>query len=250
LSHNLIIFHTSLLPLFLILYRWELRTQPNIHKVFSHIYNVKPNELCISLDSYSLHLKGHPMEGLCLHDDQAYGIDQRSNLYSIQGSYNFYSCNKEDTGLMIVPGSHSKWYKRRAGEIGSRHERHFVPISSNESDYSKSYLNAKKLILPNNCYVIWNSKLLHGTCIGTRERSPCQKTNLPKVNRLTCFLAMLPKTLRSQEVFNNKCKIYRSGGSTSHWASHAEAHELNQTGPIQGTVDEDGNIPVERLNLL
>lgn len=234
-------------------FMWGLRTQPNFNKVFSHIHNVNENDnaLCASLDSYSLQMKGHPEKGLLLHDDQAWGLDDRSEHYSIQGAYNFYSCNIDDTGLMVVPKSHQKWNKRRAGEIGSRHKQHFVPITPDDKDYSKSYLNAKKLILPKNCFVIWNSKLLHGTCKGTRERNSIDPiTNLPKVNRLTCFISMALKSLRTTETFIAKQLIYKTGGTTSHWASHADCHPLNEAGAILGHVDEDGNIPRHILNLL
>lgn len=268
-------------------FMWGLRVHPNVSKVFSQLHSVDhPTDLVTSLDSYSLQMRGHPSEGLVLHDDQAWGYDDRSELYSIQGAYNFYSCNVDDTGLMIVPKSHQKWHKRRAGTIGSRHNRHFVPITPDEDDYAKSYAQARKLILPKNCFVIWNSKLLHGTCVGTRERNNenehhCEATSsvlpepvpetstpisssggengadskeveygLPRVNRLTCFVSMAPKQFRSPEALTSKIQIYKSGGTTSHWSTHAESHTLNEKGPIGGFVDENGNIPEERLALL
>jgi ectoine hydroxylase-related dioxygenase (phytanoyl-CoA dioxygenase family) len=231
-------------------FMWSLRTQPQFRHVFSHVHEVDPKDLCVSLDSYSLQMRGHPSVGLCLHDDQAWGLDDRSEHYSIQGAYNFYSCSAEDTGLIVVPGSHQRWSKRRAGTVGSRHKQHFVPITSDEEEYARAYNNARKLLLPKNCFVIWNSKLLHGTSLGSRERPNDIKLARPRVNRLTCFISMAPKYLRSQESLAAKINIYKLGGTTSHWSTHGFTHVLNEAGLIRGTLTESGDIPPDRMELL
>jgi len=285
---------------------WELRTEPRVAEVYGKIFNVDPSELCVSLDSYALNMKGHPERGLPLHDDQAEGVDERSNMYSVQGSYNFFAVTEADTGLTVVPSSHSHWTRRRAGRH-QRHKSHFVMISGADKDYESSYASARKLLIPRNCFVLWTSKTLHGTTPGSRERlvksvtppasieskgerlpeqgaakagaanvssaeaaapstsagnvdkassvhdqviTPAEAPSKPLLNRLTCFVAMLPKALRPLDQVQGKVAVYKSGGSTSHWACAAETHPVNVTGPIRGRLDGKGNIPPQRFSLL
>ena len=57
-------------------------------QVFAAVHKVPEDELCVSLDSFSLQMTGHPTRGLPLHDDQAAGVDDRSDMYSVQVSVN------------------------------------------------------------------------------------------------------------------------------------------------------------------
>ena len=93
---------------------WSLRTKPAVAAAFSAVHGVPAADLVTSLDSYSLHMRGHPAAGLRLHDDQTAGLDDRSEIYSVQGAYNFFGVGPEDTGFVAVPRSHYRWQRRRA----------------------------------------------------------------------------------------------------------------------------------------
>lgn len=249
---------------------WRLRGQPRIAEAFSRIHQVDPDELCVSLDSFSMHLQGHPAKGLPLHDDQCAGLDERSDMLSVQGAYNFFSVEADDTGFVAVPGSHQKWAKRRSGKDTVKHKRHFGPIPKTDKQYEWAKQHACKLLIPENCFVLWNSKTLHGTAPGSRERpapplaagaSPCPSplgggaadagAALPVPNRLTCFVAMMPKALRSKEALASKRKLYEMGGSSDHWATHGQQHVINGNNALSGSVVErNGAIPSSRRRLL
>ena len=178
---------------------------------------------------------------------------------------------------MVVPGSHKQWKNRASGQKGSRHKSGFAPLKRDEPDFDDLFGRAVKLDLPANCLVLWNSKTLHGTSPGSRERPHITTTNdledeggastsgdvaegcraagrgdvvLPVPNRLTCFVAMLPRQLRPRGAIQAKLDVYRGGGSTNHWAHAGEAHPVNSTGPIAGRMAEDGSIPPERIALI
>ena len=76
----------------------------------------------------------------------------------------------EDTGLVVVPGSHKRWKSRASGTKGTRHKSGFAPLRRDEPDFEEELGRAVKLHLPENCLVLWNSRTLHGTAPGTRER--------------------------------------------------------------------------------
>ena len=135
---------------------------------------------------------------------------------------------------------------------------------------------AVKLIIPQNCLVLWSSKTLHGTSPGTRDRPPYfgmepdvdvavdvdadMNVNVGKTkdisppilvpNRLTCFLAMLPRELRHKSEVAKKQHVYISGGSTSHWANMGEVHRVNTCGVMGGRLSKGGAIPKNRMALL
>ena len=116
---------------------------------------------------------------------------------------------------------------------------HFVPLREDDPYFSAAYMYcvAWKLLLPPNCLVLWNSKTLHGTSPGSRER-PNTAEGAPKLNSLTCFPSMMPKALRSTTVLKAKQELYCKGGTTSHWATHADAHPLNIVGALKGRLDK------------
>mmetsp|Transcript_17293 Transcript_17293/g.40573 ORF Transcript_17293/g.40573 Transcript_17293/m.40573 type:complete len:275 (-) Transcript_17293:29-853(-) len=269
-------------------FMWGLRTHPLVVEAFAHAHNTTSDNVVTSLDSYSLHLRGHPSKtrgeqtgmALALHDDQAQGLGAKSEVCSVQGALNFLSVTPEDTGFVVVPQSHKRWKNRSSGRKGTRHKSHFVPFKKDEPDFATMMASAIKLIIPSNCLVLWNSRTLHGTAPGTRER-PWERLPpalpagaeggsgggggrsedgsggdgggvcvLPVPNRLTCFVAMLPRELRSPSALQDKVELYHSGASTSHWANVGECHFVNSLGVITGRVTGDGSIPAERQALL
>ena len=68
------------------------RMHPRVAQAFAHIHTSTSESMVTSMDSYSLHLRGHPSltrghqkgMALALHDDQAVGVGPNSDLYSIQ----------------------------------------------------------------------------------------------------------------------------------------------------------------------
>ena len=185
-------------------------------------------------------MRGQPESGLLLHVDQCVGIDARSEMLSIQGAYNFFSVEAEDSGLVVVPSSHKRWAK---------YTKHFDTIRPAEPEFAWAYAAARKLLIPANCFELWNSKTLHGNAIGQRER-PDGTDGAPEPNRLTCFVSLFPAVLHSEEGRAQKLELYIQGGSSSHWgATGAEPHPINRGG-VGGRLLPDGSIPPERLALL
>ena len=236
---------------------WRLRADPAVARAFARVHGVaRADELVASLDSYSLHMRGQPARGLALHDDQARGVDgdaARADSRSVQGAVNLFAVTAGDAGLVVVPGSHRRWDRRRAGARGARNQLHHVPLRRDfdAAQWAREHAAARKLLLPPGCLVLWNSRLLHGTAPGARAARPAPPGGgPPRLNRLTCFVCLMPRRLRSREARAAKEALYRAGGMTSHWATHADVHPCNAAGPLRGRLEPDGSIPKERLALL
>lgn len=120
-----------------------------------------------------------------------------------------------------------------AGSPHNKHKLHFGTLRPTEVEFAGAYAAARKLLIPANCLVLWNSRTLHGNAIGTRDRPDntsdaavaaarrdvTELAGVPEPNRLTCFVALFPTSLHSEEARAQKVALYKQGGSTSHWVS-------------------------------
>ena len=80
-----------------------------------------------------------------------------------------------------------------------------------------------------------------------------------ELNRVTAYIAYLPKSIRSDTILYKKIQAYYDAKSTSHWANQCQIktypwgfgprYETRGYGCIIPKL-EDGKIPEDRLNLL
>lgn len=216
-------------------FMWNLRLDKNIQKIFKDLHST--SELVSSMDGCSVFVSKKQKSKSWLHIDQ----NSENPVYSIQGAYNFYPVGKEDAGFVVVPGSH----------------RTFRPDSTKKDwlvvDQDKYISLAKKLIIPENCMVLWNSRVIHANMgIGRTKK-------VQSFNRLTAYIAFLPKSLRSETIRKKKIEAYKNSHTTSHWAnqchikrypwgfgSRFESRGFNH---LKAHLIDD-KIPLDRLNLL
>ncbi len=218
-------------------FMWKLRLNKNIKNIYEKIHNTK--DLCVSLDGFSLFVSGKQISKPWLHIDQ----NPKNNIYSIQGAYNFLPVNENDAGFILIPKSHILSQKI------PDHNKDWIVFDNQEEYYKKSV----KLIIPENCFILWNSKLIH-------SNKGISDKKYQQLNRLTAYIAFLPKNLRSTEILEKKIQAYKSNLSTSHWANKCEikqypwgfkkTFEKRGYNTLQSTLNIDGTIPAERLNLL
>lgn len=208
-------------------FQWKLRCNTNILDIWKSVHNT--NELVVSFDGFSLFLSKN-QEGIMYHVDQ----HPNDTLYSIQGAYNFFRVTELDAGFIVVPKSH-KTHKTSFSE-----EYKFICID----DDDVHLLDAKHLLIPENCFILWNSKTIHSS-LGMDLNKDLE------FNRLTSYLTYFPKELRDESVKNERIGGYKNGDNCSHYAIYhqAKGNPPNQK-KLKPTLDEAGNIPTERMNLI
>ena len=144
-------------------FQWGLRTNPKIREIWEKLYQTK--ELVVSFDGFSLFLSKEQNAETWLHIDQ----HPTDPLYSVQGAYNFFPVGEEDAGFIVVPGSHITY-----NALNVEKHRKFILIEEDDPHREK----AVKLIIPENCFVLWNSKTIHAnTGMGMMKSK--------EINRLT-----------------------------------------------------------------
>ena len=232
-------------------FMWKLRTNNNIIDIYRKLHNT--DSLCVSLDGFSVFLSNKQKTKSWLHIDQ----NPSNPMYSIQGAYNFNRVGPDDAGFVVVPRSHLT-YKPEV-----THKRDWIQCGDNDEIESR----ASKLLIPANCFTLWNSKLIHcNTNITKTLTNPLTQSTQNKIefNRLTCYITYLPKKYRPENVLGKRILAYKNGETTSHWANKCELkrypwgfgkrYEERGFNRITPTLDnENGNgndIPIDRMELL
>ena len=215
---------------------WNLRLNIDIMNLFKKIHDT--DDLVVSQDGFSVFISNKQKSKPWLHVDQ----NPLNKVYSIQGSYNLFPVDINDAGFLVVPGSHKT----------------YIPKTKNNKDWfivdqDEFIPKSKKLLIPENCFTLWNSKTIHSN-VGINKT----KKGL-ELNRVTAYIAYLPKSIRSDTILYKKIQAYYDAKSTSHWANQCQIktypwgfgprYETRGYGCIIPKL-EDGKIPEDRLNLL
>jgi ectoine hydroxylase-related dioxygenase (phytanoyl-CoA dioxygenase family) len=218
-------------------FQWYLRTHPFIRDIYEKLYET--HELVVSFDGLSVFLSSTQKPGLWLHTDK----NPKKTEYSIQGAYNVLPVQEDDAGFVVVPKSH-KTYVPDVEEW-----KQFIQLD----DDDKHYERAVKLLIPANCFIVWNSLTIHAN-IGMNKKATTE------LNRLTAYITYFPKEMRSQDVYGKRLLGYKEAENCGHWATRhdkkrhpwglKDIYEGRGFQWIKPKLDEDGNIPSERLRLI
>ncbi len=174
-------------------FMWDLRLQKNIRRIFAKIHGTK--DLVTSFDGFSVFFTKKQKTQPWLHVDQC----PSNPVYCVQGQYNFFPVHEDSAGFVVVPRSHKM-------NLETDSTRDWVVIGDHP--------DAVKLIIPENCFIVWNSRTIHANTGMTCDRV--------RFDRLTCYVTYLPRALRSEQVFDQKIRAYNNSDGTSHWANRCE----------------------------
>lgn len=230
-------------------FMWYLRTRPQIIDIFANIYGTK--DLITSFDGFSVFFsKNQKSPKDWWHIDQ----HPENPEYSIQGAYNFLPVLEDSAGFTLVPGSHRSFTPSPTPK-----KKDWIQISSNksETEAKEIFKNGVKLLIPANCFVLWNSKTIHANKAITAPRGYVDKG---KLDRLTAYITYVPKTRRTDPAqLEERKNAYKKGYTTSHWPNKVEiktypwgfgpTYEARGFGQIIPKL-ENGEIPKERLKYI
>ena len=218
-------------------FQWGLRTNENILNIWKKLHNT--NELVVSYDGFSFFFSPEQQSGIWLHVDQ----NPKDKLYSVQGAYNFLPVGQDDAGFVVVPGSHKTFY------VDLDESYKFIPVDPD--DVHVEY--AVKLIIPANCFVLWNSKTIHAN-VGM---NPSKEVEL---NRITSYISYFPMTQRPEYILQKRITGYHKAVNCGHYAidynpkrktysniDDLESQNFNLMKPI---YDINGMIPDDIIKLI
>ena len=216
-------------------FMWYLRINSTIQYIFKKIYNT--NELISSMDGFSLFISKDQKSKNWNHIDQ----NPSNKILSYQSSYNLLPVNETDSGFIVAPESHKTFNPI------VNHNKDWIVLDNND----EWNLKMKKLIIPKNCLTIWNSKTIHSNTGMTEDKIG--------INRLTCYIAYLPRSLQSEQNKIDRINAYKNGDTCSHWSNKCEIkkypwgfknnYEKKGFKKIIPKLIDD-NIPNDRLELI
>jgi hypothetical protein len=191
---------------------WNLRQNQHIVNIFSKIYNVKPDELLVSFDGFSLHLPpektgyGFSDGYVGLHCDQSF---TRNELDTIQSWVNLYDTYQGDATLVFLEGS-NKFHKEFGDIFNITNKNDWYVLNNSEIDFYKSNgCKEKRVMCPKGSLVMWDSRTIHagiGACIDRKK---------PNI-RCTVYLCYQPRNLCSDKNLERKKKAFEEMRMTSH----------------------------------
>ena len=217
-------------------FMWYLRGRENIQETFRKIHNCQ--ELVTSMDGFSVYVSGNQKSKSWLHIDQ----NPNNPIKCYQAAYNLLPVTEDSAGFVVVPKSHITFKPQ------INHRRDWIMLKSTDTVDDCPV----KLLIPENCFTIWNSRTIH--C-----NRGMQEKKKKELNRVTAFITMLPKSIRSQEALEEKKKAYLEGASSTHWANKCilvkypygfkKRYLERGFGNITPKL-VNGEIPTERLELI
>lgn len=213
-------------------FQWRLRTNDNIIDIWKRVHNT--DELVVSYDGFSFFCSPEQKPNIWLHIDQ----NPKDNLYSIQGAYNFLPVNEDDAGFIVVPGSHKTFI------VDVPKEKKFIPVE--QDDIHLDY--AVKLIIPQNCFVLWNSKTIHANTGMSNNKDI-------ELNRITSYISYFPKKQRTKDIYQERLYGYFYAENCSHYAiahhiKYNNDNLINNFKFITPELNENDEIPERILNLI
>jgi ectoine hydroxylase-related dioxygenase (phytanoyl-CoA dioxygenase family) len=223
-------------------FMWFLRTQQPFKNIFSNVHGTE--DLITSFDGFSVFFSKKQKS-----PKDWFHIDQHPDNpdYTVQGAYNFFPVNEDSAGFTVVPKSH-----RTFQPSSTKVKKDWIQIHSNKSaeETAEIISQAVKLLIPGNCFVLWNSKTIHANTGMT-----C-KTDPETLDRLTAYITFIPRSRRTNQAQLEKRKeAYLNGNTTSHWPNKVEIKVYPWGfGPTYERrnykkIEIDSNIPQERLDL-
>lgn len=186
---------------------WYLRTNPHIRKIYELLYEEK--ELTVSMDGFSMFVSSEQKPGQWLHIDQ----NPKSSIYSIQGSYNFLPVTENSSGFVVIPKSHKTFLP----DVSTKSD--WIIYDKYKTGFEQLEEETVKLIIPENCFVLWNSKTLHAN---TGIVKPPRAKKILRFDRLTCWITYLPRSLSTQTNRQLRIQAYKDNQTTSHWSNKCE----------------------------
>lgn len=202
-------------------YVWNIRQNIKLIEVFSHLWQVRNEDLLVSFDSISIHFppeitkigKFQEEKKNWYHFDQS---SEKEGLHCIQGFINLIDINDGDTTLSLYEGSHkyhSSFFKYYQKKI----DKDWYQLNDQEINFFKE-LEEFAVLASAGSLVLWDSRLLHQGILCSRNRI------IPNI-RSVVYVCMMPRSKCSNRQLEKKKQSFLDQRMTTHWP-----HQISRVG--------------------
>jgi hypothetical protein len=195
-------------------YVWEVRQHPNIVKVFSKFWNIKPEDLLVSFDGISIHLppeitnKGwRERAKKWLHCDQNF---RNSEFEALQSFISFNDINNGDASLCFLEGSH-KFHSSFASDTNNSTKEDWYKLTNEDINYYTNKGCQENIIQCSaGSLVLWDSRTIHCGLEASKLRTEMNVRNI-------VYLCYTPRIISSEKNLKKKRDAFNELRMTSHW---------------------------------
>lgn len=210
---------------------WSIRGLESIRSVFSILWNTE--DLLVSMDSLLIWLPWWVNEQWApisegLHVDQNPFF--KPQKCCVQGMVPLIGVTEEVGGLEVIPFSHRdeavERFKRSHPQYSRRPSDFCIQRVAGVTDPPAVLLRAEAGDL-----ILWDSRLIHGGRVGTREAhvgsAACGADDLPRISIPIC---MTPRSFASTQVQEKRKRGFECGRTYTHWAHEAVCTNFSVSG--------------------
>ncbi|CAF0721137.1 unnamed protein product [Adineta steineri] len=177
-------------------FMWFVRGNPNIKKVFSHIWN--SNELFVSFDGAGCFRdwrlnKNWKTAGGWYHMDQ--NPFTKPNRCSIQGLVSLTDADESTGGLVVVPDSHKHFLELKSITDEKRLYPDYLRVPYKYPLLEK--LRPRLIKCKAGDLVVWDSRCMH---CNTPALIPKEKNSQSELLRVVCYICMSPLSMFKPDV--------------------------------------------------
>lgn len=202
-------------------FSWKLRSEPTIINIFKDIWEhedllvnfsrmniTKPFD--ISSSKAKSKIKSIDSE-YWFHIDQ---IDKSTDFHCIQGFINLEDCSSNDSGLVVIRGSHKYHY-----DTIERFSKEMIMSEENYFELNKKIIswlieikrcNIAHVAVPKGGFVLWDSRTFHCNSRPTKFSTPGRF-------RYVQYISMVPQAWITTEELEKKKEAFFNMKSTSAW---------------------------------
>lgn len=191
---------------------WVPRQSARIQNAFAALYKLPTKDLVVSLDAIILSDSVPKAPVPWFHKDQA----TSEKGLSVQGIYSAGRVRPTDAGTLLIPRSHKRaygWESTSKDANGTTRQHLVVP----EDEQGDTLAQSIKPYVPENGFLLFDSKLVHGNCPATEPRNETSSSGQPLPNRLAVAVAFAPRSRRSEETRQRKIQAYFGARTSNHW---------------------------------
>jgi ectoine hydroxylase-related dioxygenase (phytanoyl-CoA dioxygenase family) len=202
---------------------WNVRQNPKVVNVFSHIWKTKPEDLLASFDGLSFAVppeitnrgwyRGHTW----YHSDQSF---TRPNFECIQGWVTAYDVNEKDATLAFYEGSNK--YHAEFGRINNITDKTdwYKLTDAEEEFFIERGCVEKKIKCPAGSLVLWDSRTIH---CGTEAMRGRENPNF----RVVVYTCYQPRSFANEKNIKKKKKAFDELRMSSHWPTKIKLFPKN-----------------------
>lgn len=220
---------------------WTLRQNPNILRIFSSLYNCRPEDLLASFDGLSMQTppeygnnRGWYNNNSWYHVDQSYTRPKRE---CYQGWVTARDVRPGDYTTGFFVGSH-KSFEDFGKKFKSTKKDDFNKLLGREQmEFYEARHDQIRVSCPAGSLIVWDSRSLHSGLDPVKER---KRPN----ERIICFLSYGPRFGASKKFLQKRIGLYESRRATSHWA-HMNLRTIPEKKPSHAGIRKLESSPIE-----